>query len=43
MLPDLTLKVTPAMRQAAPEKEDPSLMGHPGTNFDAMDREFPLG
>jgi len=42
MLIDITMQVTPEMRRGAPEKEDRSLMGHMGTHFDVMDKEFPL-
>lgn len=42
MLVDITLQVTPEMRGAAPEKEDRTLVGHLGTHFDVMDKEFPL-
>lgn len=42
MLIDITLKVTPEMRNSAPEKDDRALVGHLGTHFDVMDKEFPL-
>ena len=42
MFIDITLKVTPQMRSNAPEKEDRTLVGHLGTHFDVMDKEFPL-
>lgn len=42
MLYDITLPVTPEMRNAAPEKDDRALMGHLGTHFDVMDKDFPL-
>ena len=42
MLLDITLPVTPDMRRAAPEKDDRALVGHLGTHFDVMDKEFPL-
>lgn len=42
MLLDITLQVTPQMRGAAPEKDDRALVGHLGTHFDVMDKEFPL-
>lgn len=42
MLLDITLLVTPAMRRAAPEKDDRALVGHLGTHFDVMNKEFPL-
>ena len=38
MLIDITLKATPEM--LTPPR--PELMGHVGTHFDVMDREFPL-
>lgn len=42
MLFDITLQVTPQMRRSAPEKDDRTLVGHLGTHFDVMDKEFPL-
>lgn len=39
---DITLPVTPEMRRSAPEKDDRTLVGHLGTHFDVMDKEFPL-
>ncbi len=42
MLLDLTLQVTPEMRRTAPEKDDRSLVGHLGTHFDVMNKDFPL-
>lgn len=42
MLLDITLPVTMEMRRAAPEKDDRALVGHLGTHFDVMDKEFPL-
>lgn len=42
MLYDITLKVTPEMRSSAPEKDDRALVGHLGTHFDVMNKEFPL-
>lgn len=42
MLIDLTLKVTPQMTQTAQGNEKKALVGHLGTHFDVMDREFPL-
>ena len=42
MLLDITLEVTPLMRQNAPEKDERALVGHLGTHFDVMDKEFPL-
>lgn len=42
MLIDITLKVTPEVRGSAPEKDDRALVGHLGTHFDVMNKEFPL-
>ncbi|MBQ4037025.1 MAG: cyclase family protein [Clostridia bacterium] len=42
MLYDITLLITPEMRRSAPEKDDRALLGHLGTHFDVMDKEFPL-
>ena len=42
MLLDITLQVTPGMRRSAPEKDDRALVGHLGTHFDVMDKDFPL-
>lgn len=42
MLIDITLRVTPEMRASAPEKDDRTLVGHLGTHFDVMNKEFPL-
>ena len=42
MLIDITLQVTPQMRRGAPEKDDRALIGHLGTHFDVMDKDFPL-
>lgn len=42
MLVDLTLKITPQMAEQARRKEEKALVGHLGTHFDAMDKEFPL-
>ncbi len=42
MLFDITLKVTPEIRSSAPEKDDRALVGHLGTHFDVMNKEFPL-
>lgn len=42
MLLDITLQVTPQMRHDAPEKDNRALVGHLGTHFDVMDKEFPL-
>ena len=42
MLIDITLKVTPNMAKTSAQNTDPSLVGHIGTHFDVMEREFPL-
>lgn len=42
MLIDLTLKVTPKMVVDAQGNETKSFVGHLGTHFDVMDKEFPL-
>lgn len=42
MLIDITLKVTPEMAAEAQSNEKKSLVGHLGTHFDVMNKEFPL-
>ena len=42
MLIDITLKVTAAMSKEAQGNQDRSLVGHLGTHFDVMNKEFPL-
>ncbi len=42
MMIDLTLKITPKMVVDAQGNEKKALVGHLGTHFDVMDREFPL-
>lgn len=42
MLMDLTLKITPRMAQDAQGNDRRALVGHLGTHFDVMNREFPL-
>ncbi len=42
MFIDLTLKITPEMRIDAQGNEKKTLVGHLGTHFDVMDKEFPL-
>ncbi|WP_028044263.1 cyclase family protein [Candidatus Stoquefichus massiliensis] len=42
MFYDLTLKVTPQMMKDANGNEIKSLVGHMGTHFDVMNKEFPL-
>ncbi len=42
MLIDITLKVTPELRENASNNLDSALVGHVGTHFDVMDKEFPI-
>ena len=42
MLIDITLKVTPDLSKEAQGNQDRSLVGHLGTHFDVMNKEFPL-
>lgn len=42
MMIDITLDVTPKMQDTAGENTAKSLIGHMGTHFDVMDKEFPL-
>lgn len=42
MMIDITLSVTPKMLDTAGENTAKSLIGHMGTHFDVMDKEFPL-
>ena len=42
MLIDITLPVTPKMMNTALENTAKNLVGHVGTHFDVMDKEFPL-
>lgn len=42
MLLDITLKITPQMMKEASENTNKSLVGHIGTHFDVMNKEFPL-
>lgn len=42
MLIDLTIAITPEMRQDANGNEKKTLSGHLGTHFDVMDKVFPL-
>ena len=42
MLLDITLKLTPEMLQDEKGNVSKSLVGHTGTHFDGMDKEFPL-
>lgn len=39
---DITLKITPKMVKNAQGNEQKALVGHLGTHFDVMDKEFPL-
>lgn len=42
MLLDVTLKITPSMVKSAVGNENKALVGHLGTHFDVMNKEFPL-
>ena len=42
MKTDLTLAVTPEMLAEARDNKKKELVGHLGTHFDVMDKEFPL-
>lgn len=42
MLIDLTIKITPKMVTDAQGNEKKALVGHLGTHFDVMNKEFPL-
>lgn len=42
MLIDITLKITPQMVTDAQGNEKKALVGHLGTHFDVMNKEFPL-
>lgn len=42
MLVDITLKITPKMAIDAQGNEKKALVGHLGTHFDVMNKEFPL-
>jgi len=42
LLIDVTLKITPKMAADAQGNEKKALVGHLGTHFDIMDKEFPL-
>lgn len=42
MLHDVTLKITPKMVKTAENNEKKALVGHLGTHFDVMDKDFPL-
>ena len=43
MLIDITLKITPKMVTDAQGNQKKELIGHLGTHFDVMNKEFPLG
>lgn len=42
MLIDITVKITPDMIKDAKGNEKKALVGHLGTHFDVMDKQFPL-
>ena len=42
MKTDITMKITPGMLDDAAKLDNPALVGHIGTHFDVMDKEFPL-
>lgn len=42
MLIDITLKNTPKMADESNKNTAKELVGHLGTHFDVMDKEFPL-
>lgn len=42
MLIDITLKITPEMMKPSQGNENKALVGHLGTHFDVMDKEFPI-
>ena len=42
MFIDITLKVTPEIISKTHKNEKKSLVGHLGTHFDVMNKEFPL-
>lgn len=42
MLIDITLKITPKMTKDAQGNQKKALVGHLGTHFDVMNKEFPL-
>lgn len=42
MKTDITLKITPEMLESAVKNENKALVGHLGTHFDVMNKEFPL-
>ena len=42
MLVDITLKITPKMTKDAQGNLKKALVGHLGTHFDVMNKEFPL-
>jgi kynurenine formamidase len=42
MFIDLTLEITPEIREKAQTNQDRTIGGHLGTHFDVMDKKFPL-
>ena len=42
MLVDITLRITPKMTKDAQGNLKKALVGHLGTHFDVMNKEFPL-
>lgn len=42
MLIDITLRITPQMLKDSQNIDNKALVGHLGTHFDVMDKEFPL-
>ena len=42
MLIDITLRITPKMTKDAQGNLKKALVGHLGTHFDVMNKEFPL-
>lgn len=42
MLVDITLRITPKLAADAQGNEKKTLVGHLGTHFDVMDKEFPI-
>lgn len=42
MLIDITVKVTPNIKENVNNNLDKGLVGHVGTHFDVMDKEFPI-
>ena len=42
MFIDLTLEITPEIREKAQTNQDRTIGGHLGTHFDVMDKKLPL-